>query len=108
MKKVLLSERHLMTSWLLRALPAFVAFGAILAAASPANAAEIEIVVPSGSTVGEIVQVSATITIHTGAGVPETVDVADIEGRRELSEGKRDISQANTHCSRNWIPNPSS
>ncbi|MGZ5384685.1 MAG: c-type cytochrome [Acidimicrobiia bacterium] len=96
MKKVLLPERHLMTSWLLRALPAFVAFGAILAAASPANAAEIEIVVPSGSTVGEIVQVSATITdggqpiVEAVVAVTRKAELAGTSGFVELDSGITD------------------
>lgn len=50
------------TTWLARLLLVAAMSGLVLGAPSPASAADIEVDAPSESTVGELVQVSATIT----------------------------------------------
>lgn len=70
------------SGWLTRVLLAFVTSSSILATASPADAAEIEVEAPTESTVGEVVQVSATIT---DGGQPVAEAVVALTRQAELA-----------------------
>jgi len=89
-------DRRLISRWLTRVILAFALVGGFLATAGPAGAAEIEVNVPSESTVGEVVQVSATIS-DGGQPVAEAVvavtrqaQLAGASGFVELDRGVTD------------------
>lgn len=93
-------DRGLISGWLTRVLLAFVFLGALLATAGPAGAAEIEVDAPSESTVGEVAQVSATITdggqpvVDAVVAVTRKAELAGTSGFVELDRGVTDEAGA--------------